>query len=404
MADKENLRAASLYINNQLLSRGLLRDGDSIDFAGTRRSDEEDAVVSGRIIAILNDLILRRDRDAEQRESLSMSMRSLGAENRKLTADLARLHDKKAEAERKADLATAAESALRTQLKSADAHARALRDDVARMKSLVAQSRSSCATEIRRRDRQIDTLKKQLGEAGRSRGTRGNPAITTVTVTGDVGDAATSAASSPGHDGGSVEWEDTLRRETNATLARTAQLLTEENDAMLAVLQRTMAQLRDMSGWVSETREDEQVRRRPACEDVAAELDSVMDHMRVILTNPSFVPIEEVLAREEEIGRLKRGWLKMEDRWKEAVHLMDGWRTRMAVSGRPVCDEDLQMGMRLSPVRVRGLDDGDVPDGVPDDGLSVVKEESGEEEEYAHQDSDGGLRPDHPAAGEASAS
>ncbi|KAG5950137.1 hypothetical protein E4U53_005449, partial [Claviceps sorghi] len=61
MTDKENLRTASLYINNQLLSRGLLRDGDSIDFAGTRRSDEEDAAVSGRIIGILNDLILRRD-------------------------------------------------------------------------------------------------------------------------------------------------------------------------------------------------------------------------------------------------------------------------------------------------------------------------------------------------------
>lgn len=61
MIDTDNLRTASLYINNQLLSRGLLRDGDSIDFAGTRRSDEEDAEVSGRIISVLNDLILRRD-------------------------------------------------------------------------------------------------------------------------------------------------------------------------------------------------------------------------------------------------------------------------------------------------------------------------------------------------------
>ncbi|KAG5982782.1 hypothetical protein E4U55_001388 [Claviceps digitariae] len=401
MIDNDNLRTASLYINNQLLSRGLLRDGDSIDFAGTRRSDEEDAAVSGRIISILNDLILRRDRDAEQRESLSMSMRSLRAENLKLTADVARLHDKHTEAQRKADLATAAESSLRTQLKSAEANARALKEDVARMKSLVAQSRSSCATEIRRRDRQIDTLKKQLGEAGRSRGTRGNPAITTITVTGDVGgnnrDTMSTTMSLMSNDGMSnddgdsitsnnnnspVQYDSTLRRETNATLSNLAQLLTEENDTMLGVLQQTMAQLRDMSGWVADTREDELVRKRPTCEDMAAELDSVMDHMRVILTNPSFVPIEEVMTREDEIIRLKRGWVQMENRWKEAVHLMDGWRKRMAVSGKPVCDEDLQMGMRLSPVRVSGMDD-DGTHYIADHGLSVVKEES--EEENAHE-------------------
>ncbi|KAG6003832.1 hypothetical protein E4U43_000841 [Claviceps pusilla] len=402
MIDNENLRTASLYINNQLVSRGLLRDGDSIDFAGTRRTDEEDAAVSGRIIGILNDLILRRDRDAEQRESLSISMRSLRAENIKLTADLARLNDKCAEAQRKADLAVAAESTLKTQLKSAEAHARALKEDVARMKSLVAQSRSSCATEIRRRDRQIDTLKKQLGEAGRSRGTRGNPAITTITVTGDVGsnerdmmglmNNSRSVSSSNDNDNdndndisnkdNSVQYDSTLQRETNATLANLAQLLTEENESMLGVLQQTMAQLRDMSGWVADTREDEQVRKRPTCEDMAAELDSVMDHMRIILTNPSFVPIEEVVAREEEINRLKRGWVQMENRWKEAVQLMDGWRKRMALSGKPVCDEELQMGMRLSPVRVNGMDDGGAHS-ITDHGLSVVKEES--EGENAHE-------------------
>ncbi|KAG6009039.1 hypothetical protein E4U21_003370 [Claviceps maximensis] len=434
MIDNENLRTASLYINNQLLSRGLLRDGDSIDFAGTRRNDEEDAAVSGRIIGILNDLILRRDtrpelmekivqepmltgkdnqRDAEQRESLSMSMRSLRAENLKLTADLARLNEKHTEAQRKADLATAAESTLKTQLKSAEANARALKEDVARMKSLVAQSRLSCVTEIRRRDRQIDTLKKQLGEAGRSRGTRGNPAITTITVTGDAGgierDASGLINNNSNDDvdnNSSAQYDSTLRRETNATLANLAQLLTEENDTMLQVLQQTMTQLRDMSGWVADTKEDEQVRKRPTCEDMAAELDSVMDHMRIILTNPSFVPIEEVVTREEEINRLKRGWVQMENRWKEAVQLMDGWRKRMAVSGKPVCDEDLQMGMRLSPVRVSGMENGGL-NHVAEQGLSVVKEESEEEDarEYllnspCHAAGTGGNLPDYVAGPE----
>ncbi|KAG6230530.1 hypothetical protein E4U34_000347 [Claviceps purpurea] len=386
MIDTENLRTASLYINNQLLSRGLLRDGDTIDFAGTWLRDEEDAAVSGRIISLLNDLILRRDRDAEQRESLSMSMRSLRAENLKLTDDLARLHEKHTDARRKADLATAAESTFKTQLKSAEAHARALKEDAARMKSLVAQTRSSCTMEIRRRDRQIDTLKKQLGEAGRSRGTRANPAITTITVTGEVGShewnpTTTSLNGSNNTSESSADADPTLRFMENETILGLARRLTEENDNVTGLMQDTMEQLRDMSGWAADTKSDEHVRKQPLLEDMVAELDAVMDHMRVILTNPSFVPIEEVVAREEEINRLKAGWVKMENRWKEAVHLMDGWRKRMAVSGKPVCDEELQMGIRLSPIRVQDMNEGSRPS--EDHGLSVVKEES--EEENGHE-------------------
>ncbi|KAG5918918.1 hypothetical protein E4U61_001362 [Claviceps capensis] len=386
MIDTENLRTASLYINNQLLSRGLLRDGDTIDFAGTWLRDEEDAAVSGRIISLLNDLILRRDRDAEQRESLSMSMRSLRAENLKLTDDLARLHDKHTDVRRKADLALAAESTLKTQLKSAEAHARVLKEDAARMKSLVAQTRSSCTMEIRRRDRQIDTLKKQLGEAGRSRGTRANPAITTITVTGEVGSHEWNPTTGSLHGSnntseGSTDADPALRFMENETILGLARRLTEENDTMTGLMQDAMEQLRDMSGWTADTKSDEHVRKQPLLEDMKAELDAVMDHMRVILTNPSFVPIEEVVAREEEINRLKAGWVKMENRWKEAVHLMDGWRKRMAVSGKPVCDEELQMGIRLSPIRVQDMNEGSRP--TEDHGLSVVREES--EEENAHE-------------------
>ncbi|KAK2595130.1 Ribosomal RNA-processing protein 7 A [Conoideocrella luteorostrata] len=373
MIDTENLRTASLYINNQLLSRGLLRDGDSIDFAGAGKGSEGDAVLSGRIISILNDLILRRDRDAESRESLSATMRGLRAENLKLTEDVSRLTTKYAEAQRKADISMAAEDSLKTQLKSAEANAKAQKEEVARMKSLVAQSRSSCATEIRRRDRQIDTLKKQFGEAGRSRGSRGNPAVMTITVTGDIGreKANTALTGSP------TAYGSELRSETNATLANLAEHLTEENDTILGMMQRAMAQLQDMSGWVRDDKEDAHVHKRPSCEDMAAEIGSVMDHMRMLLTNPSFVPLEEVVIREEEINRLKTGWVKMEDRWRDAVHLMDGWRRRMAASGKPVCDEELQMGMRLSPVRVNDVE----VKGTGISCLSAVKEES---EEQAH--------------------
>lgn len=61
MIDSENLRTASLYINNQLLCRGLLRDGRTIDFADPGYNDHDLADTMGRIMGVVNDLILRRD-------------------------------------------------------------------------------------------------------------------------------------------------------------------------------------------------------------------------------------------------------------------------------------------------------------------------------------------------------
>jgi hypothetical protein len=61
MIDLDNLRTASLYINNQLLSRGLLRDGQSINFAHPGDNDGQLADTMGKIMGVVNDLILRRD-------------------------------------------------------------------------------------------------------------------------------------------------------------------------------------------------------------------------------------------------------------------------------------------------------------------------------------------------------
>lgn len=61
MADNENLRTASLYINNQLLSRGLVCDGQTINFADPEDNPGGTEATMGRIMSIVNDLILRRD-------------------------------------------------------------------------------------------------------------------------------------------------------------------------------------------------------------------------------------------------------------------------------------------------------------------------------------------------------
>ncbi|TFB06069.1 hypothetical protein CCMA1212_002196 [Trichoderma ghanense] len=378
MIDAENLRTASLYINNQLLSRGLLRDGHEIDFADLGpRGYFGTADSASRIISVLNDLILRRDRDAEQRDSLSTAVRNLRAENLKHTSDIVRLTEKCADAQRRSDIAATSEASLKTQLKSAESAIKGLKDELARTKGLVAQLRASCATEIRRRDRQIETLKKQVGEAGRARGTRSSSGVLSITVTGDVGNED---RRSPARGGNLDDRDYSLRSESNAFLASLAQSLSEENEALLRVMQQAKDHLREMSGWDGEERQDSEVVKPQGWEEIASELGAVMDHMRTILTNPSFVPIEEVMVREEEIDRLRKGFVKMESRWEDAVHLMDGWRKRMAKNGRPVGQDDIRMGLHLSPVRVPDVEETRAAARGHD--LSAVQEESEDEMEH----------------------
>ncbi|KAK3328321.1 Afadin and alpha-actinin-binding-domain-containing protein [Cercophora scortea] len=375
----DNLRTASLYINNQLLSRGLLRDGQTIDFTRPGETDGEVAATMGRVIAVVNDLILRRDRDAEHRESLSTSLRTLRAESLRQANDIQRLQDKHVEAQRKVALSQSAETTMQAQLRTAEATIQRMKDEAARTKMLVAQTRSACTNEVRKRDRQIDGLKKAVSDAGRARGTSKSPGVMSISILGEI---SPSAETTPQQDA-TADGAYDLRMETNSFLAELAKGLSEENETLLALIRRTTEQLKQMSGWEKEDdgRDlafDGHAMALPTnCAEMAAEIAGILEHLRTILTNPSFVPIEEVVVREDEIHRLRHGWEKMESRWQEAVHLIDGWRKRMQVSGRPVNMEELKMGLRLSPVRVQHIEETaqGLPIGLR---LSAVPEEAEE--------------------------
>ncbi|OCL13090.1 hypothetical protein AOQ84DRAFT_436555 [Glonium stellatum] len=82
-------------------------------------------------------------------------------------------------------------------------------------------------------------------------------------------------------------------------------------------------------------------------EALAADMEGVLENLRTLLTNPNFVPIDEVEMREEEIVRLREGWEKMEARWREAVSMMEGWRKRMVNGGDTINLEELKMGLGL---------------------------------------------------------
>ena len=247
---------------------------------------------------------------------------------------------------------------MRTQLKTAEAAVSKLKDEAAKTKVLVAQTRSACANEVRKRDRQIDSLKKAVSDAGRARGTTKGSGITTIHVTGEM-DWDDQPQSTPRGTTATDGYD--LRMETNAFLAELAKNLSGDNELLASLVRETVQRLKEMSGWEGADDARQGAATIDALpltanpQEMATEIESILDHLRNILTNPSFVPIEEVVVREEEIHRLRDGWVKMEARWKEAVHLIDGWRRRMQTSGRPVNMEELKMGLRLSPVRVRDV-------------------------------------------------
>lgn len=423
MIISDNLRTASIYINNQLLSRGLLRDGNTIDFAYPGDNDSELAETMGRIMGVVNDLILRRDRDAETRESFSQTIRSLRAESLRQTTDIVRLSDKLTDATRKTALAEQEAAHARAQLKAAEQTISKLKEEAARQKSLVQQTRNACANEVRKRDRMIEGLKKAVADAGRTRGAGiGHGHARAMSRDGGLGPGVMSIVVQAGEEynaevgnkmgvpqgmTGSEGYD--LRMETNGFLAELAKGLSEENEVLLGLVRRTVRRMQEMSGWDvvanvviqqqqqqkdeggdinmegSETRKEEEDEAKKhalviptSCEELQRDLENVLEHMRIILTNPSFVPIEEVVVREDEIHRLRDGWVKMESRWKEAVHLIDGWRNRMQVSGRAVNVEELKMGLRLSPVKVKNV--AETAHGLQLEMPSVREEEDAQEQ------------------------
>ena len=289
-----------------------------------------------------------KQRDATQRESLSQTLRTLRADALHQTTDMERLKTKHAEVQRKLGIAEAADRAMKTQLRSAEQAARGLKEEMGRMKILVNQTRAQCANDVRKRERVIEGLKKHVGEGGRARGTGKAVGVVNISVTAGIG-SEVSGASGVGTEDEGYD----LRMETNEFLTELARGLSEENENLGVLVRRTVETLRTLSGCEKEGVQEGGmvVQMESGYGNLAEEMEMVIEHLRTLLTNPSFVPLEEVEVREEEIIRLREGWERMEARWREAVQMMDGWRKRMARSGQTVNLEELKMGLMLSPLK-----------------------------------------------------
>ncbi|KAJ5757116.1 uncharacterized protein N7511_007298 [Penicillium nucicola] len=356
---EHNLEAASTYVNNILLARGLLKGGQPIDFADPENEEGGTDGTMARVINLVNDLVLRRDREAEHRESLSSTIRTLQATEAEQTMEIGKLKTKSAELTRSLALTEAQERSLKSNLSSVESTIRGFKEQVQRMKSTVQQVRAQCANDIRKRDLEMQRLKSHLDE--RRRGKREGLTVTTININpaadrSRLGASGGDRVNDPGY---------SLKQETTDFLTELCQNLSDENDTLIELARSTVHTLKDLQGIPQPDHgksENEQggmaasvgpnkpgpVTSLPtSCEELSTQMETVLDHLRTLLTNPSFVPLEEVETRDEEIKRLREGWVKMESRWKQAVTMMGGWQRRLTDGGDSIQAEELKRGMNL---------------------------------------------------------
>lgn len=386
--ESQNLQTASLYINNLLLSRGLLRNGKPIEFAKPSKAEGGKEATMAKIINLVHDLILRRDvlrmayytfcqqlihkplqREAEHRESLASTLRNLRATETHQNLDISRLEAKNGDLSRQLALAAGQERAFKSTLRTAENSARSLREEMLRLKTMLQQVRTQCANDIRKRDLEIRRLKGHL--TSQQRGKREGLGMSTIVIKPTATTLNRSSKYGELEGGEDLDSPDySLRQETTEFLTQLSQGLSDENDNLIGLVRSTLTTLRDLQGLslksnttsrtdhvdgdtqagslTDDGQEENVVLALPTSYDtLSTDMDNVLEHLRTLLTNPSFVPIEEVEIREEEIVRLREGWEKMEGRWREALAMMDGWRKRMVNGGDTINLEELKIGLGL---------------------------------------------------------
>lgn len=364
--DSGSLHNASAYLNNLLLARGLLRNGKSIDFACVKKGSGETEHTMAKVINLVHDLVIRRDRDADQRESLATNVRNLRAEEAQRSSEIERLQTRNAELLRSSALAEAQRRSLEASAHKAEVGARELKEQMAKMKSTLDQVRAKCVNDIRKRDIELEKLKKHV--TGMQRGAAHSSGMKIVQLSPQPALPRNARETRSGVPVDDESWS--LEKETNDFLAALVSETSTENVALRHIVGETVENLKELTG-LDQSPEKEQVdpeigipgqykqsrvnsqsaqpERLVSCDELAEQMEVVVGHCRAILKDPSFVSIEEVQIREDEIIKLREGWEKMASRWKDAVTMMDTWRKRMLEGGNTVdLDELSSLGLGKS--------------------------------------------------------
>ncbi|KAI9660149.1 MAG: hypothetical protein M1821_001501 [Bathelium mastoideum] len=363
--ESTSLKTASTYINNLLLARGLLRDGEPIAFeqARTYRGRDEDATMA-KIMSLVHDLILRRDREQSHHSTLTAHLQNLRAESSQNSVRFSRLQSSNDTLTRQLVLAETTARNAQAALKAAEHGSRRLEQELAKAKQKACEVRRAADKDIRKRDEMLKGLKGHL--SARQRGSKVGLVGASVTITpGSTGSHSSQNGNVNGSTADVADPAYSLKQETTEFLTQLSQSLSDENDGLIALLRGAVHEVEGLLDVPAETHKkangnQRQAHVRVAIEDtamvnalpasyeaLAADMERVLSQLREVLTSPNFVPLEEVEIRDEEIGMLRHGWERMEARWREAVAMMEGWKKRMEEKGDTVQLEDLKKGLGL---------------------------------------------------------
>lgn len=342
-------------------------------------------------------------------------MRTLRAETARDQSETNALRTRADDSDRRAAALEASARTHEAAARASEAAARTQRDENARLKSTLAAVRAQCAADVRRRDAELAKLRAHL--ASRPRGVQKAPGSGSVGPAG--GAMSISIQQGRGMRGGPAaadavpdvaDAEYSLAQETNDFLTQLSAGLSEENDALIGLLRGVLERIGGLlglphnrpvpsdcsspsgsAGAGSQARSSANggvadaplIHSPPSThQSLAGETSRILALLTDLLTNPSFAPIEEVHARDDEILRLREGWERMEQRWHEAIALMNGWKRRMLSGGEVVQLEEVRRGLRLgegldSPSRrVLGiLEEDDGEDQMLDGGSSEDESE-----------------------------
>ncbi|KAL8712061.1 MAG: hypothetical protein Q9225_007011 [Loekoesia sp. 1 TL-2023] len=383
--ESRSLTTASAYVNNLLLSRGLLRNGTPIDFATPEKAAGGMDATMVKTMNLVHDLILQRDRDVDTLGNLSQTLQALRSSSAQQTQSLARLEARNVDLERQFAVCNTQDQSAKKAVKQAEAKAKALEGEMLKLKGSVSHIRQQCAKDIRRRDQELARLKRHLeGRRGRE-GNGGQIGVTVITP--GISKPPPGSRGLGNHvDLASSQYN--LRQETTEFLTQLSQGLSDENDALIGLVRDTLSSLRHLQGLPQDpmlqphnpndtSKSDFSnviATAPPSYEALASSTEEVMANLHGLLTNPSFVPLEEVQIRDLEIQKLRGAWEKMEARWREAVALMDSWRKRMEHTGDTINLDDLKMGMDL------GTDLPAVPSPSQRISLAKLEDETAQEE------------------------
>jgi hypothetical protein len=307
---------------------------------------------------------------------------------------LEKLQTRNEDLARQMSLAQSQERSARAALRTAESSARSLRDEMLRLKTTIQQVRTSCANDVRKRDVQIQKLKGHL--TTQQRGNKTGLVGASITINpgsmGLGGSTSSMRNESPDLDDPGYS----LKQETTEFLTQLSQSLSDENDNLIGLVRSALVTLKELQGMPDHDdgedgeglsaigEEDESTRQGMShalptnYETLASDMDTVLDNLKNLLTNPNFVAVDEVEMREEEIHRLRAGWEKMETRLRESFILMDSWRKRMT-NGDTINLEELQMGLGLGA----GMST------INREDISMIEEEQDEEEEEEEEGEEG---------------